>query len=115
MSRNVDYDYENEESIDINLKCSICDEAMIDPVILAPSLDMYTHLQSLDLYGNSITDEDVEYLSNMLQLNRPLSVLKLGFSNITNKGLKILANAIVNYNRNLKHLSLFGNKLINNS
>ncbi|CAF4455138.1 unnamed protein product [Rotaria sp. Silwood2] len=33
MSESIDYDYENEELIDINLKCSICNGTLMDPVV----------------------------------------------------------------------------------
>ncbi|CAF1233679.1 unnamed protein product [Rotaria magnacalcarata] len=93
-------------------KCSLRD---IGVMFLTTHLSMCTHLQYLDLYDNSITDKGVQYLSNMLQLNRSLSVLRLGLNNITNKGLEMLVNTAVNHNQNLKHLSLFGNKLIDAS
>jgi len=32
MANNINYEYENEESIDNNLKCAICNEPFIDPV-----------------------------------------------------------------------------------
>ena len=33
MASNVDFEYEDEESIDGNLKCSICSDPLTDPMI----------------------------------------------------------------------------------
>jgi hypothetical protein len=33
MADNIDYEYENEDSIDNNLKCGICNDPFIDPVV----------------------------------------------------------------------------------
>ncbi|CAF0826731.1 unnamed protein product [Adineta steineri] len=33
MATNIGYKYENEESIDSNLKCAICNEPFIDPIV----------------------------------------------------------------------------------
>ncbi len=93
-------------------KCSIDD---LGVQFLCTILSMNGSLECLDLYDNSITDIGVKYLSNMLRLNRSLSRLKLAYNKITNNGFEMLINVIVDHNLTLNHLSLKGNKLIDDS
>ncbi len=69
-------------------------------------------LKVLDLYSNNITDEGIEYLSDMLKINKTITRLGLGFNQITDHGIRLLANAIIYFNDNLQYLSFSSNKLI---
>ena len=69
-------------------------------------------LKVLDLYSNFITDEGVNYLAEMLKINKTIIRLGLGFNQITDQGIRSLANTITHFNKNLQWLSLSSNKLI---
>lgn len=69
-------------------------------------------LQLLDLHSNNITDEGIEYLADMLKINKTLIHLGLGFNQITDYGVRLLTNTIAHSNVNLQWLSLSSNILI---
>ncbi|CAF3298106.1 unnamed protein product [Rotaria sp. Silwood2] len=71
-----------------------------------------TMLQHLYLGQNNITDEGLKYLCDMLKTNRTLSWLWLTGNEISNQGVKLLSNTLVDYNMTLEGLFLDSNKLI---
>jgi Ran GTPase-activating protein (RanGAP) involved in mRNA processing and transport len=75
------------------------------------SINNFT-LKLLDLHSNNITDEGVEYLAEMLKINKTIIRLGLGFNQISDQGVRLLANTITHYNENLQWLSLSSNRLI---
>jgi hypothetical protein len=90
-------------------KCSLTDSSV---TILAESLSKQNSLKCLDLYDNSITDTGVQYLVEMLTTNKSLTQLKLAYNQISNEGVGILTHVLIHQNSTLKHLSLAGNKFI---
>jgi hypothetical protein len=69
-------------------------------------------LKTLVLGNNKIGDEGAKSLAKMLQSNSTLNFLGLAGNEIAHEGLQSLADAIVNYNRTLQCLVLSGNKSI---
>lgn len=69
-------------------------------------------LKILGLQQNQITDLGIEHLSQMIQLNKTLTSLSLDFNLITDKGIKILTNALINSNSSLQFISFSNNKFI---
>jgi Ran GTPase-activating protein (RanGAP) involved in mRNA processing and transport len=69
-------------------------------------------LKEIDLSSNGITDKGAEYLSNMLRKNQKLKFLILNKNDITNNGLILLSNSLVNDNKKLKHLKIESNPFI---
>jgi Ran GTPase-activating protein (RanGAP) involved in mRNA processing and transport len=69
-------------------------------------------LEWLDLHSNNITDEGAEYLAEMLKTNKTITLLGLAFNGISDRGVRLLANAITNYNKTLDWLHLSSNKFI---
>ena len=72
-------------------------------------------LKTLSLGWNGITDEGAEYLAEMLKTNRTLSELWLPCNKISDQGVKLLANALIQYNTSLKTLSLDVNESVSDS
>lgn len=70
-------------------------------------------LRVLDLGSNEITDLGVQYLVEMLKINQSLVYLSLSFNKIGNQGVQLLANTLTRHNHRLKELYLNGNQLIN--
>jgi hypothetical protein len=68
-------------------------------------------LKILNLGWNPITDDGVGYLAEMLKTNRTLSTLFLARTQISDRGVKLLANALIQHNTSLKMLSLDVNNL----
>lgn len=69
-------------------------------------------LLKLDLSENEITDHGAEYLSQMLRTNTILTHLSLSNNRITDNGLEYLMNALQIRNRTLQSLSLTQNKFL---
>jgi Ran GTPase-activating protein (RanGAP) involved in mRNA processing and transport len=65
-----------------------------------------------DLHSNNITDEGVEYLAEMLKINTTIVHLGLGFNQISDRGVQLLANTIIYFNAYLQWLSLSSNRLV---
>jgi hypothetical protein len=74
-----------------------------------------TTLKTLSLGYNDITDEGADYLAEMLKKNRTLIELWLPWNKISDRGVQLLANALIQHNNTLKKLSLDLNKSINDS
>jgi hypothetical protein len=72
-------------------------------------------LKILNLGWNPITDDGVGYLADMLKTNRTLSTLLLPRTRISDQGVKLLANALMQHNTSLKMLSLDVNDLVTDS
>jgi len=72
-------------------------------------------LKVLSLGSNGITDEGAAYLAAMLKTNRTLSELWLPCNQISDRGVKLLTNALIQHNTSLKTLSLDVNELVNDS
>ncbi|CAF1294455.1 unnamed protein product [Adineta steineri] len=69
-------------------------------------------LKILFIGQNQITDKGVEYLSEMLKTNTILTHLGLSNNKISDQGVILLANALMNHNKTLKELYLWGNQSI---
>ena len=69
-------------------------------------------LTALGLGGNQITDKGVQYLADMLKVNKRLKVLYLRHNNISDVGMGLLADSLINYNRRLRELYLSSNQFI---
>ncbi len=69
-------------------------------------------LIKLDLGKNSITDEGIKHLVQMLKTNKTLTHLYLNQNEITDYGVKILTNAIQYHNTTIKLLFLSMKKLL---
>jgi len=83
---------------------------------LAQKLSMNNStLKLLDLHSNNITDEGAEYLAEMLKINKVIIRLGLGFNQISDQGVRLLANTMTYYNENLQWLSLSFNRLISDT
>lgn len=65
-------------------------------------------LQRLDLNGNAITDIGVRILVDMLRINKTLLKLTLSFNRITNEGVEMFVNVLIDDNSTLQWLSLAG-------
>jgi Ran GTPase-activating protein (RanGAP) involved in mRNA processing and transport len=72
-------------------------------------------LKSLDLQSNNITDEGAEYLSEMLKTNKTIILLGLGFNEISDHGVQLLANSLTYHNESLQELFLSSNKSISDT
>jgi hypothetical protein len=72
-------------------------------------------LKALSVGWNGITDEGAEYLAEILKTNRTLSELWLPCNQISDRGVQLLANALIQHNTNLKTLSLDANEGVNDS
>lgn len=78
--------------------------------ILVESLTTNGTLQNLILSENPmIGDEGTRLISQALNLNSTLKVLSLAVCNITNKGIRYLADCLQGHNTTLSRLYLFGN------
>ena len=69
-----------------------------------------SQLTSLNLSGNNITDKGVKLLSEVLVNNNKLRRLNLNDNNITDKGVKLLSEGLVNNNK-LRSLNLSFNNI----
>jgi len=69
-------------------------------------------LKTLGLGSNDITDNGIRYLAEMIKINQSLIVLGLVFNQITDQGVRLLADAIYHSNTNLQVLHLSKNKSI---
>ncbi len=69
-------------------------------------------LKRLGLQENGITDFGAEYLAQMLQKNQTLIYLSLSWNKISDQGVQLLASALNNHNNSLQVLSLSKNTLI---
>ncbi|CAF0965801.1 unnamed protein product [Adineta ricciae] len=74
--------------------------------------DQYSALKILYLSKNGICDDGAMYLSEMLQRNRTITELWLSNNEISNRGVKQLANVLAYHNETLKILSLSANVFI---
>jgi Ran GTPase-activating protein (RanGAP) involved in mRNA processing and transport len=72
-------------------------------------------LNRLCLNSNSITDEGVQYLAQMLQTNRTLTHLALGENEIGDRGVELLSNALAHRKHSLESLSICSNKSASDS
>ena len=71
------------------------------------SNNKYCKLRGVNLFGNDITDEGVKHLAEALTNNNcEVNSLNLADNNITDKGVKHLAEALTNNNCKLNHLDL---------
>ena len=72
----------------------------------------YCKLRGINLRGNNITDEGVKHLAEALTDNNcKLINVDLAFNNITHEGVKHLAEALTNNNCKLNRLDLTGNNI----
>jgi Ran GTPase-activating protein (RanGAP) involved in mRNA processing and transport len=92
-------------------KNRICDMG-VHALVQVLSINNST-LKSLNLHSNNITDEGAEYLAEMLKTNKTITLLGLGFNEIGDHGVELLANALTYSNETLQWLYLSSNKLIN--
>ena len=76
------------------------------------ALRVNTSLSSLDLHGNSISDEGANLLAQALRVNTSLSSLDLSRNSIGNEGANSLAQAL-RVNTSLSSLDLSGNSIGN--
>ena len=76
------------------------------------ALRVNTSLSSLDLHGNSISDEGANLLAQALRVNTSLSSLDLSRNSIGNEGANSLAQAL-RVNTSLSALDLSGNSIGN--
>jgi Ran GTPase-activating protein (RanGAP) involved in mRNA processing and transport len=72
-------------------------------------------LETLSLHRTGITDKSVPDLCNMLKKNKTLIWLHLGRNKITDKGIHLLADVLINDNNTLRALDLSHNKSITDS
>jgi hypothetical protein len=72
-------------------------------------------LETLSLHKTGITDAGVLHLRNMLKKNKTLIWLHLGRNKISDQGIHLLANVLINHNDTLRVLDLSYNKLITDS
>ena len=72
-------------------------------------------LQKLHLGSNNISDQGMQYLSDMLKTNHSLTHLMVNRNNITNHGVNLLSNVLATHNISLEVLSLSSNNLITDS
>ncbi|CAF0723966.1 unnamed protein product [Adineta steineri] len=72
-------------------------------------------LQHLYLGQNDITDIGIEYIAEMLRINRMLTWLWLSGNEIGNHGVELLSNTLANHNTNLEWLFLNSNKAIDDA
>ncbi|CAF0977089.1 unnamed protein product [Rotaria sp. Silwood1] len=69
-------------------------------------------IKALGLGSNGITDKGVEYLAEMLKINRTVTWLALAGNQIGDRGVRLLANTLAHQNSTLLVLSLHVNKSI---
>lgn len=74
-----------------------------------------SYLKILSIGSNSITDLGVKYLCQMLKTNQSLILLGLVFNEITDQGVRLLADTLINTNQTLEILHLSKNKMISDS
>lgn len=84
----------------------ICDSG-VQAFAHALSIDR-SALQRLDLNGNAITDIGARLLVDMLRTNKTLLKLTLSFNRITNEGMEMFVNVLIDDNSTLQWLSLAG-------
>lgn len=77
---------------------------------LAKVLGKHKALNSLEFFGNKITDKGVPQLINMLDTNKNITTLKLEFNLITADGAKQFAE-FLKTNKTLQKLELYENKI----
>lgn len=75
----------------------------------------YLNLTFLSLDHNCIQDQGAQYLADMLKTNRILTDLWLSYNQISNQGVRSLAEVLTFDNNTLIQLYLHGNQLINDS
>ncbi len=72
----------------------------------------YSSLKKLYLNKNGISNDGIQYLSDMLKTNQTLTELWLSSNEIGNEGVKQLADVLIYYNRTLEVLVLSFNIFI---
>lgn len=82
--------------------------------VLAPSVQN-SSLIVLGLSKNNISNQSIDYLAQMLEINRRLAVLGLEDNCIGDKGVETLADVLKKKNFRLQHLLIAGNKEITDS
>ena len=66
-------------------------------------------LKILDLQKNEITDLGIQYLSSMIYHNKTLTSLSLDSNLFTDKSIKALSNSLINSNSSIEYLGLSNN------
>lgn len=72
-------------------------------------------VKALGLGSNGITDKGAEHLAEMLKTNRSITWLALAGNQISDHGVKLLANTLIHQNSSLLVLSLHVNKSISDA
>jgi Ran GTPase-activating protein (RanGAP) involved in mRNA processing and transport len=63
-------------------------------------------LHTLHLKNTGITDEGAKYLVEMIKRNKTLTHLGLGMNQLSDNGIRLLANAMENHNTTIRWLDL---------
>ena len=72
-------------------------------------------IRSLGLGNNGITDTSIEYIANMLKVNRTITQLCLQKNQITDRGVQLLLDAMEIYSAHIQELDLSGNTFVTDS
>jgi Ran GTPase-activating protein (RanGAP) involved in mRNA processing and transport len=99
----------DRQCFEINYRCIIRNE-VTDYTLK----ECYEKCECLNLTGNKITDDSVNYLANMLKTNPNLTRLYLGNNEITQSGVKKICKVLTKGNGNnmtLTHLHLNNNPI----
>jgi Ran GTPase-activating protein (RanGAP) involved in mRNA processing and transport len=69
----------------------------------------------LSLQNTGITEKGAKYIAEMLKTNATLQNLLLGWNDISDRGVDVLANVLTHHNTTLVRLLLQNNKLVSDS
>lgn len=69
-------------------------------------------LKILDLQKNGITDLGIQYLCSMIHHNKTLTSLSLDWNLFTDKSMKVLSNSLINSNSSIEYLGLSNNQFL---
>lgn len=104
---------ENESLETLILSKNYIDDTGLEYLKNIFSQRSYSNLTFLSLDYNSIQDQGVKYLADMLKINKTLTDLWLSYNQISNQGVESLTDVLTHDNHVLMQLYLHGNQLIN--
>lgn len=76
--------------------------------IILDAININTKLETLNLYGNHINDDEIKFLMDALKINKSIKILCLGYNLIGDKGLEFISDTL-KINKTLTKLFLYHN------
>lgn len=102
------FDNDHRSPIDLNLLGNPIGDTGVKRLSVALSNNPKRNVRSLILERTGLTDLGAKYLADMLRVNKTLCALELDYNALSDQGVQLLANALIEANRTLVTLTFHG-------